>query len=128
MANLSFFAIPAYWVLTLLLHNYAIAIMKKANNWRWNKSNPRPSKWDAILRESTPAEVYGRYERAEAAYKNGMENLPVFVGAVLAGNIANVNTSTLNAFVVSYLCLHLAYTVIYISVSSHRFSLFRTAI
>jgi uncharacterized MAPEG superfamily protein len=102
--------------------------MKKANNGRWNNSNPRSSKGDAILREPTPAEVYGRYERAEAAHKNGMENLPVFVGAVLAGNIANVNTSTLNAFVVSYLCLHLAYTVVYISVSSHRFSLFRTAI
>jgi len=128
MANLSFFAIPAYWVLTLLPHSYAISIMKKANNGRWNNSNPRSSKWDATLRESTPAEVYGRYGKAEAAHKNGMENLPIFVGAVLAGNIANVSTSTLDAFVVAYLCLRVAYTVVYISVSSHRFSLFRTAI
>jgi len=128
MANLSFFAIPAYWILSLLPHIYAISIMKKANNGRWNNSNPRSTKWDATLRESTPAEVYGRYERAEAAHKNGMENLPVFVGAVLAGNIANINTSTLNAFVVAYLCLRVAYTVAYISVSSNRFSLVRTAI
>jgi len=128
MANLSFFAIPAYWVLTLVPHNYAIAIMKKANNGRWNNSSPRSSKWDATLRESTPAEVYGRYERAEAAHKNGMENLALFVGAVLAGNIAKLDSFTLNAFVVTYLCLRVVYTFIYINVSSHRYSFYRTAI
>ena len=128
MANISFFAIPAYWVLTLIPHNYAIAIMKKANNNRWNNSSPRSTKWDTTLRESTPAEVYARYERAEAAHKNGMENLPVFVGAVLAGNIANLSSLTLNAFVLAYLCLRIIYTLIYINVGSHRFSFFRTAV
>lgn len=128
MANLSFSAIPAYWVLTLLPHNYAVTIMKKANNGRWNNSSPRSSKWDATLRESTPAEVYSRYERAEAAHKNGMENLPIFIGAILAGNIAKLDTLTLNSFVVVYLCLRVAYTVAYISVTSHRFSFFRSAI
>jgi uncharacterized MAPEG superfamily protein len=128
MANLSFFAIPVYWILTLLPHNYAIAIMKKANNGRWNNSNPRSSKWDSTLRESTPAEIYGRYERAEAAHKNGMENLPIFVGAILAGNITNLTAFTLNTFAVAYLCLRVAYTFVYVSVSSHRYSFARTAI
>jgi uncharacterized MAPEG superfamily protein len=127
MTNISFFAIPAYWVLTLLPHNYAIGIMKKANNNRWNNSSPRSSKWDATLRESTPAEVYARYERAEAAHKNGMENLPIFAGAVLAGNIANLSSFTLNSFVIAYLCLRVVYTFIYVNVTSHRFSFFRTA-
>lgn len=128
MANISVFVIPVYWILTMLPHNYAIAIMRKANNGRWNNSNPRFSKWDATLRESTPAEVYGRYERAEAAHKNGMENFPVFVGAILAGNIAKLDTVTLNAFVGAYLSLRVVYTFVYISVTSHRFSLFRTMV
>lgn len=128
MANLSFFAIPAYWVITLLPHNYAIKVMKKANNGRWNNSSPRSSKWDATLRESVPAEVYGRYERAEAAHKNGMENLSLFVGAILAGNVAHLSTSTLNTFAMAYLCLRVAYTLVYISVSTHRLSFFRSTI
>jgi uncharacterized MAPEG superfamily protein len=126
--NLSLFAIPAYWILTMLPHNYAIAIMRKANNGRWNNASPRSSKWDATLRESTPADVYARYERAEAAHKNGMENFPIFAGAILAGNIAKLDTLTLNAFVAAYLCSRVAYTVIYVSVNSHRYSLYRTAI
>ncbi|KAG0652628.1 hypothetical protein D0Z07_0122 [Hyphodiscus hymeniophilus] len=126
--NLSFFAIPAYWILTLVPHNYAISVMKKANNNRWNNSNPRSSKWDQSLRDSTPAEAYGRYERAEAAHKNGMENFPVFVGAILAGTIAKLNPSTLNSFVVAYLLSRVAYTYVYVSVTSHRYSYFRTAI
>lgn len=32
-----------------------------------------------------------RYERAEAAHANGMENAPFFIGAVLAGNFAGLD-------------------------------------
>ena len=126
--NLTFFAIPAYWLLTLAPHNYAIAVMKKANNNRWDNRSPRSSKWDKTLRDSTPAEVYGRYERAEAAHKNGMENFPVFVGAILAGTIAKLHPSTLNGFAAAYLASRVVYTYIYISVNSHRYSFARTAI
>ena len=128
MANFSLFAIPVYWLLCLLPHSYAVLIMQMATNWRWDNSNPRSSKWDATMRESTPAEVYARYERAEAAHKNGMESLPIFVGAVLAGNISNLDSSDLNNFVVAYLCLRVVYTVVYISVSSPLLSIFRDAI
>jgi hypothetical protein len=38
VTNLSMFAIPAYW-LCMLPHNYAI--IRKADNGRWDNSNPR---------------------------------------------------------------------------------------
>ena len=75
-----------------------------------------------------PAKVYGRYERAEAAHKNGMENLALFVGEVLAGNVAKLDNFTLNVFIGSYLLLCIVYTFIYINVSSHRYSHYRTAV
>lgn len=128
MANISMFAIPAYWVLCMLPHTYAIFIMKKVNNGRWNNSNPRSANWDAVLRKSAPAEVYSRYERAEAAHKNGFENFPVFVGAILAGNMAALGVGTLNTFAVAYLCMRVLYTGAYICISTHQFSLLRTAI
>lgn len=126
--NLSFFAIPTYWVLCLLPHSYAIYIMQKANNGRWNNSSPRSSNWDAALRKSTPADVYSRYERAEAAQKNGFENGWIFVGAVLAGNIAHLDTRTLNLFVTLYLFTRIVYTFVYVSISSHRLSYLRSVI
>jgi uncharacterized MAPEG superfamily protein len=126
--NLSFFAVPVYWVLCLLPHNYAIYIIQKANNGRWDNSSPRSSNWDATLRKSTPADVYSRYERAEAAQKNGFENFPIFTGAILAGNFAHLDTRTLNLFVVVYLFMRILYTLVYVSVSSHRLSLLRSTI
>jgi uncharacterized MAPEG superfamily protein len=41
-----------------------------------------------------PAATYARFERAEAAHKNAMENAPFFIGAVIAGNMAGVGAGT----------------------------------
>lgn len=102
--------------------------MKTANNGRWNNASPRSSKWDETLKKSTPADTYARYERGEAAHKNGMENFPVFVGAILAGNLAGLETRTLNLFVVVYLLSRIVYTICYVSISSHRYSYIRSTI
>ncbi|KAG9236108.1 hypothetical protein BJ875DRAFT_457433 [Amylocarpus encephaloides] len=128
MPNLSLFAIPAYWVLTMAPHSYAVAIMSKANNGKWDNSNPRSSTWDNKLRTATPAEAYGRYERAEAAHKNGFENLPLFVGAILAGNLAGLSSVDLNRFTGAYLAMRALYTLVYVNVTRNSTSFFRTAI
>jgi uncharacterized MAPEG superfamily protein len=115
-------------VLSLFPRNYAISIMKKANNGRWNNSDPRSVDWEDTLCKSVPAEIYGWYERTEAAHKNGMKNWPVFLGAVLAENIVNLSPSTMNTFVGAYLVSRVAYTYAYINISSHRLTLIRSAI
>jgi uncharacterized MAPEG superfamily protein len=125
--NLSFFAVPVYWLLTMLPHTYAVLIARSANNGRWNNVSPRSSTWDETLRKSTPKEIYARYERGEAAHKNGMENLPLFVGAILAGNFAKLETRTLNLFVVLFLLIRILYTIFYVSISSHRLSYLRSS-
>ncbi|RDL41009.1 Uncharacterized protein BP5553_00988 [Venustampulla echinocandica] len=128
MPNLSIFAIPAYWVLSMAPHAYAIGLIKKANNGRWDNTNPRSSNWDDTLRKSTPAEVYGRFTRAEAAHNNGLENLPLFVGAILAANLAKLSTRDVNTFAAAYLGLRVVYTLLYINVTRNRSSFWRTGI
>ena len=44
-----------------------------------------------MYRKTTPAALFARYERAEAAHRNGMENAPFFIGAMLAGNWAGLS-------------------------------------
>jgi uncharacterized MAPEG superfamily protein len=126
--NLSFFAVPVFWLLCVLSHSYGVLIMKTANNGHWNNSAPRSSNWHETLRKSTPKDIYARYERADAAHKNGFENMPIFIGAILAGNFAQLDTRTLNLFVTLYLFARVLYTIAYISISSHRYSVIRSTI
>jgi uncharacterized MAPEG superfamily protein len=126
--NLSFFAVPVFWLLCVLPHSYGVLIMKTANNGRWNNSAPRSSNWDETLRKSTPKDIYARYERADAAHKNGFENMPIFIGAILAGNFAQLDTRTLNLFVTLYLFARVLYAIAYVSISSHRYSIIRSTL
>ncbi|KZP01986.1 hypothetical protein FIBSPDRAFT_653964, partial [Athelia psychrophila] len=52
--------------------------------------------------------------RAKAAEANGFENLPVFVGAVLAANFSGVPVETLNTLSAAYLASRVIYNIVYI--------------
>ena len=64
--------------------------LKRANNNFWNNASPRSVEFLAACKKAVPAGVYARFERAEAAHANGLENAPLFIGAVLAGNVAGL--------------------------------------
>ncbi|EKM57678.1 uncharacterized protein PHACADRAFT_206558 [Phanerochaete carnosa HHB-10118-sp] len=49
------------------------------------------------------------------ARQNGMESLPLWIGAVLAGYTTSIPHSTLNTFAVGYVGLRLLYNFIYIN-------------
>ncbi|MCJ1472534.1 hypothetical protein MMC13_001183 [Lambiella insularis] len=127
-ANYSIYAIPAFWLLSLLPHNYAIHTITSANNGKWDNANPRSSNWGATIRAQVPAASVARYERAEAAHKNGMENLPLFCTAVVLGNMAGLEARTLNAVSGLVLGLRVVYNVWYVANSDVRKSYIRTGI
>ena len=105
-SNYSFYSIPVYWFLALVPHAYAVrfnlfqtteyssidswqvAVAKKANKGFWDNTNPRNI---GYLEKNISKEALAKYERAEAAHANGMENAPYFIGAVLAGNLAGLD-------------------------------------
>ena len=93
-ANYSFYVIPAFYVLNLVPHVYGATILKNANNGNQDRANPRTHLQS--LKKSTPSEIYARYERAEAAHNNGFEILPLIAAAVICGNVARLDPSTLN--------------------------------
>ena len=112
----------------MLPHNYAIALVLKHSNGRYDNTSPRSSAYDASIRKSVPAPIYAKYERSEGASKNGFENFPIFVGAILAGNVAHLEPRTLNTFVAAYLGSRVLYTLSYILIESHKPSALRSAI
>lgn len=126
--NYSLLAIPAHWVLSLAPHAYAMQIVKGATNGRWNNANPRGSSWAAELQRIVPADVLARHERAEAAHRNGLESLPMFVAAVLAANVAGLDRGLVDTHAAVFLGLRVVYTLIYINVSKRKASFARTGV
>jgi uncharacterized MAPEG superfamily protein len=107
--NYSLFSLPLYWIIALWPHGHAasslptsttpyyitnaksqVKLIQSANNKYWNNKNPRGAETNATYAKTVPAATYARFERAEAAHKNAMENAPFFIGAVVAGNMAGV--------------------------------------
>lgn len=128
MTNYSFYCIPLYYALTLIPHNVAVYTILKATNGKWNNASPRSSSWNSELKKSVPAKTLALFERLEATHNNGLENLPVFVGAILAGNLARLGKGEMNAFVATYLGLRVLYTAIYVGGTSQKGSLVRTTV
>lgn len=126
--NYSLYAVPAYIVLAMFPHAYAISTIKSANNGRWDNSNPRSPAYNEKIQKSVPAAIFSKFERAEAAHKNGMENLAIFCTTIILGNMAQLPTSTLNTVAAAYLALRFIYNIVYIHVTTPKYSYLRTAI
>jgi len=128
MSNYSVYSIPVYYVLSILPHSYAISLITAANNGKWDNSSPRSSSYASTIQKSVPAACFAKYERAESAHKNGMENLAVFATAVVLGNLAKLPSEKLNAVTGLFLALRVAYTVAYVQISDHKKSFVRTGL
>jgi uncharacterized MAPEG superfamily protein len=126
--NYSLYAIPAYFILAILPHAYAIQTITAASNGRWDNSSPRSSTYADKVRKGVPAAVFSKYERAEAAHKNAMESLALFSAAVILGNMAQLPAGTLNTVAGAYLAVRAVYSVAYIQTTSNRYSYVRSGI
>ena len=126
VANYSIYVIPAFYVLNLAPHLYGATILKNANNGSSDNANPRTHLQS--LKKNTPREIYGRYERAEAAHNNGFENLPLIAAAVICGNMARLDPSTLNTVTGLFLALRTGYILAYVQTTTQQWSFLRTGI
>lgn len=72
------------------------------------------------LTELLPSKTVAKILRAEAATANGMEGLPVFAAAVVAGNSAGLSPLTLNALSLGYIVSRVVYNYVYIFLGSNR--------
>lgn len=69
-----------------------MTLIKSANNKKWNNVNPRGIDTSNTYKSAVPADIFARFERAEAAHKNLMENAPLLIGAVAVGNWAGLGS------------------------------------
>ncbi|KAF2738410.1 hypothetical protein EJ04DRAFT_52365 [Polyplosphaeria fusca] len=124
--NYSLYTIPIYWIMAIAPHAYASKLVREANNNKWNNANPRSTVHHDQISKSVPSDVFAKYERAEAAHKNSMENAPLFIGAVLAGNLARLQPSFLNLALGTYLGFRVVYLAAYINTTTQKYSYLRS--
>ena len=64
-------------------------------------------------------------KRREGAHKNGLENFPLFVAAIIVGNDAGLGTVEMNAIAAGYLGIRCLYNYLYVTVDKEKDSHWR---
>jgi len=109
--NFSLYTIPAAWVFSLVPHVYATGLAGEKFDNRSPRSLTSSLKDNQTLDAATKEKII----RAEGAQQNGFENVGLFAAAVVAGNIAGLDNSTLNYLSGGYLVSRAIYNLIYIT-------------
>ncbi|CAN9263861.1 unnamed protein product [Alternaria alternata] len=94
-------------------------IFKKGANGQLDNANPRGASTLEFYRKCCPGPLYTKAERAEACHKNNMENAPFFIGAILAGNLAGLDSG-------AYIGLRLVYSFMYVKIQTNTPSYLRS--
>lgn len=115
--NPSIAAIPAYHLLSILPHAATIIYTSGGKLGKWDNRNPRSEAMKTGLSKKLTAKQYATYERLEAAHANSMENMPIFIAAVVLGNMAGLHKvegpDGLNWFTAAFLLVRAAYIIVY---------------
>ena len=136
--NYPLLSIPAYYVFSLIPHVYASGLLS-ANGYKPNNANPKASLSPSAVQGKVPDAVFQKYQRAENAHSNNMEQLPLYAAAILASIIAERSTARgqgntamgqdimgLTSFVASWFAVRTVYNVAYVQISDHTTSFFRS--
>ena len=111
--------------MTLAPHIYAIGLSGHPDIPDLKLANPRRTV-AATAAQEKQSPVVAKFLRAENAQQNGFETLGFFAASVVAANVAHVPTWKLNLFCGVFLGARAAFNLIYINVSSDRWSVLRT--
>ncbi|KAH9881112.1 hypothetical protein J1614_001606 [Plenodomus biglobosus] len=136
--NYPLLAIPAYYVFSLVPHFYAGTILS-ANGYKVNNANPKASLSPDAVKGKVPDAVFQKYQRAENAQSNNLEQLPLFAVAILSSIMAERTTATglgrevvrgdatgLSTFIGTFFLVRAAYGVAYVQIAEHGKSFIRS--
>ncbi|KAB2577520.1 hypothetical protein DIS24_g3734 [Lasiodiplodia hormozganensis] len=116
--NFSILAIPAYHALAVFPHLAAVLYATNGRvNTVWDNRNPRSEVLKSAIAKRVDASKYAVYERLEAAHANSMENMPIFIAAVVLGNMAGLHkvegSDGMTWFTGAFLLVRAAYILVY---------------
>lgn len=123
--NYSLYSLFAYYLVTLYPHVYGVGLIRHATK-RWNNANPRSVEWINTIEKSVTKELFAKFERCEAAHKNGLENFPVFASAIILGTMVKLPNDKMNILSGAFVALRILYAFSYITISRNKYSFIRS--
>ncbi|EJC98315.1 uncharacterized protein FOMMEDRAFT_23854 [Fomitiporia mediterranea MF3/22] len=123
---LSIYSIPLVWYTAFYPMNVKFALIDKTIGY--NNLQPRANTKRITEDEKVPRDVAERVQRLEGAHLNGNEILPLWIGAVLAGNMAGITNKTLNIASAGFIATRMLYNYVYINQKTVGVSWLRTAL
>ncbi|KAJ6578871.1 hypothetical protein DFH09DRAFT_1276290 [Mycena vulgaris] len=123
---LSLYSIPAVWLTAFLPVTLKTMLIEKVKGY--NNLEPRPTTSRLVTDKSVPPAVAARILRMEGAHLNGYENFPIWIAAVLAGNMAGLDNRTLNIVSLFYVAGRITYNYIYFNQATEFQSWVRTGV
>lgn len=125
--NLSFYTIPVGWLTAIVPHLYAVSVYESSSKKKFDTTKPRSFMAklddDQTIDQATKNTVI----RGEGAQQNGIENLGLFAAAVVAGNVARLDNSYLNALSGGYIATRIVYNLLYLNSHNSTMANMRTA-
>lgn len=113
--NFSFYTIPGAWVLAITPHIYATLLHdRRSPETKFDQVSPRTLLPSLDSNQTLDTQTKQTIIRAEAAQNNGWENIGLFAAAVVAGNVAHVDSWWLNTLSFGYLGSRVVYNLLYI--------------
>jgi len=94
----------------------------------YDNVQPRANTKKLLENGTISKEIASRAERLEGAHLNGNEILPLWIGAVLAGNFAGISNHTLNVASAIFIALRVSYNYIYTNATTAAASRLRTIV
>ncbi|KIM86126.1 hypothetical protein PILCRDRAFT_816663 [Piloderma croceum F 1598] len=126
--NLSLLSIPAVWLTVAFPVALKNITLQNTKGFKFDNVQPRENASRLASAENIPKDLPARIRRMEGAHVNGNENLPLWIGAVLAGNLVGLEHATLNKVAIFYIVGRSLYNYVYINHTTGPQSVLRTAI
>lgn len=126
--NMSLFTIPLAWMLSIAPHWYASLLYRKASARKIDSRQPRALINIVAENQSIDSATKARFMRAQGAQQNGFENIGLFAAAVVAGNMAHLHHTWLNALSVGYVLSRIVYNLVYINNTTAALATTRTVV
>ncbi|KAJ7456905.1 hypothetical protein FB451DRAFT_598016 [Mycena latifolia] len=123
---LSLYSIPAVWLTAFLPVTMKTILIQQVKGY--NNLEPRPNTSRIGTDKAIPPAVAARILRMEGAHLNGYENFPIWIAAVLAGNMAGLDNYTLNVTSLLYIAGRVTYNYIYFNQATEFHSWVRTGV
>lgn len=140
--NIPLAAVIANYVLAFVPHAYATHIGSGGNMATHNNVAPASSAYHEKVKKRLGPKTFAAWERARAAHRNALENMPIFIAAIFAGYLAEERLKApgyggltaeaaagqvgVTTFALGWLALRTFYTVNYIVVETQGWSFLRS--